>query len=295
MHKKFYTAKIDAMFKAIFCNPNNTELLKGLIEKCLGEKIEVIEIKSPEVVKKNIYEKGKVLDVLVYAGGRYINIEINSSYYNGVHRKNSAYIFNKYAEALKVGEDYLKMPEFIQIEFTNELPKNYPILGKYEYIDAKTKIKRVDNLVTYEYNISKIKEESKKGNRLYDFVAALDFNLEEIKKYCGDDEYMKKFSEELKRLNDDIEFTEFLSAEEEARKTQNTLINAAKSEGLEEGKKLGISEGRKLGIDEGKKLGIKKRNIEVAKNLLELQMKISDIVKATGLSEKEIKALNTEE
>ena len=295
MHKKFYTAKIDAMFKAIFCNPNNTELLKGLIEKCLGEKIEVIEIKSPEVVKKNIYEKGKVLDVLVYAGDRYINIEINSSYYNGVHRKNSAYIFNKYAEALKVGEDYLKMPEFIQIEFTNELPKNYPILGKYEYIDAKTKIKCVDNLVTYEYNISKIKEESKKGNRLYDFVAALDFNLEEIKKYCGDDEYMKKFSEELKRLNDDIEFTEFLSAEEEARKTQNTLINAAKSEGLEEGKKLGISEGRKLGIDEGKKLGIKKRNIEVAKNLLELQMKISDIVKATGLSEKEIKALNTEE
>ena len=84
---------------------------------------------------------------------------------------------------------------------------------------------------------------------------------------------MKKFSEELKRLNDDIEFTEFLSAEEEARKTQNTLINAAKSEGLE------------LGIKEGK--------TEIAKNLLKLQMKISDIAKATGLSEKEINALNT--
>ncbi len=153
-----------------------------------------------------------------------------------------------------------------------------------EYIDEKTKIKRVDNLVTYEYNISKIKEESKKGNRLYDFVAALDFNLEEIKKYCGDDEYMKKFSEELKRLNEDIEFTEFLSAEEEARKTQNTLINTAKSEGLEEGKKLGIDEGKALGISQGK--------IEVAKNLLKLQMKISDIAKATGLSEKEIKDLN---
>ena len=235
---------------------------------------------------------------MVYAGGRYINIEINSSYYNGVHRKNSAYIFNKYAEALKVGEDYLKMPEFIQIEFTNELPKNYPILGKYEYIDEKTKIKRVDNLITYEYNISKIKEESKKGNRLYDFVAALDFNLEEIKKYCGDDEYMKKFSEELKRLNDDIEFTEFLSAEEEARKTQNTLISAAKSEGLElgikEGKRLGISEGKKLGIDEGKALGISQEKTETAKNLLKLQMKISDIAKVTGLSEKEINALNTE-
>ena len=38
MQKKFYTAKIDAMFKAIFYNPKNTSLLKGLIEKCLGEK-----------------------------------------------------------------------------------------------------------------------------------------------------------------------------------------------------------------------------------------------------------------
>ena len=140
--------------------------------------------------------------------------------------------------------------------------------------------------MSIEYNISKIKEESKKGNKLYDFVAALDFNLEEIKKYCGDDEYMKKFSEELKRLNDDIEFTEFLSAEEEARKTQNTLISAAKSEGLEEGKKLGISEGKALGISQEK--------TEIAKNLLELQMKISDIAKVTGLSEKEINALNAE-
>ena len=101
---------------------------------------------------------------------------------------------------------------------------------------------------------------------------------------------MKKFSKELKRLNDDIEFTEFLSAEEEARKTQNTLINAAKSEGLE----LGIIQGKKLGIDEGKVIGISQGKIEVAKNLLDLQMKISDIVKATGLSEKEINALNTE-
>ena len=113
---------------------------------------------------------------------------------------------------------------------------------------------------------------------------------------------MKKFSEELKRLNDDIEFTEFLSAEEEARKTQNTLINAAKSEGLElgikEGKKIGIDEGKKLGIDEGKKLGIyegkAEEKTEIAKNLLKLQINISDIAKATGLSEKEINALNTE-
>ena len=59
------------------------------------------------------------------------------------------------------------------------------------------------------------------------------------------------------------------------------MISAAKSEGLE------------LGIKEGKALGISQEKTEIAKNLLKLQMKISDIAKATGLSEKEINSLNT--
>ena len=79
---------------------------------------------------------------------------------------------------------------------------------------------------------------------------------------------MEKFKKEVSKLNTDIEFTEFLSAEEDAKKVHNTLIGEA----LEKGKK--------------------EEKIEIAKNLLGLQMKISDIVKATGLTEKEIMALN---
>ena len=271
MQKKFYTAKNDAMVKAIFCNPKNTNLLKSLIEKCLNIEVKIIEIKSPAIIKENIYEKGKVLDVLVYADDRLINIEMNSNYYSGLSNKNSAYIFNKYTNRVRTGERYKNMPDVIQIEFTSGLPKYYPILGRYQYIDPDTRILKAEGLITYEYNIDKIKKICYNGNRKYDFIAALDFDLNEIKKYCGDDNYMEKFSNELKKLNEDVEFTEFLSAEEDAIKTQNTLIYNAKEEGLKQGEK--------------------EKAIQIAKNLLGLQMKPSDIANATGLSEKEVAKL----
>ena len=45
------------------------------------------------------------------------------------------------------------------------------------------------------------------------------------------------------------------------------------------------------GKEEGREEGIKIRNIDIARNLLNLKISISDIVKATGLTEKEIKNL----
>ena len=49
---EFYTAKNDLVFKAIFCDVNNTFLLKTLIEKCLDTKIEILKLYPPEVIKK---------------------------------------------------------------------------------------------------------------------------------------------------------------------------------------------------------------------------------------------------
>ena len=80
---KFFTAKNDNVFKTIFCNENNTFLLKTLIERCLKIQIEIIEIHAPEKIKENIYAKGQILDVLVKMDNRLINIEVNSGFYDG--------------------------------------------------------------------------------------------------------------------------------------------------------------------------------------------------------------------
>ena len=98
---KFYTAKNDTVFKSIFCDEHNTFLLKTLMERCLKTKIEIIEVHSPEMIKKNIYAKGQVLDVLVKADDKLVNIEVNSGFYEGIYRRNLGYIGSKYSEELR--------------------------------------------------------------------------------------------------------------------------------------------------------------------------------------------------
>ena len=264
---KFYTAKNDNVFKSIFCDEQNTFLLKTLIERCLKEKVEIIEVHSPEVIKKNIYAKGQRLDVLVKVKGKLINIEVNSGYYDGMHRRNFGYIGEKYSEEVKAGENYLDMNEVIQINFTWGLPKKYPLLGEYPAIDINTKIKFVDNFDIYEYNMDKIKKLWYSGDKEYEFLAILDFDKEELEKVGSGDKYMTEFKKKIENLNDNREYKEFLSAEEDMRKTNNTFKEIGRREGIEENK------------------------IEIAKNLLKENVDINIISKTTGLPLSKIETL----
>ena len=78
---------------------------------------------------------------------------------------------------------------------------------------------------------------------------------------------MELFEKEVKRLNKDQKFTEFMSAEEEAKKLTNTLI------------------------EEAKDLGTKEATAKIAKNLLDQNVPLDNISKATGLSLDAIEAL----
>jgi len=72
---------------------------------------------------------------------------------------------------------------------------------------------------------------------------------------------------ELERVNEDPEFREFISAEEDNRKIENSLRRQYREEGLAEGHK------------------------SVAKKMLEKNISIEDIMDITGLSKEEIENL----
>ena len=82
---------------------------------------------------------------------------------------------------------------------------------------------------------------------------------------------MELFEKEVKRLNQNQKFTEFMSAKEEEEKLKKTLIEDAKNEGIE--------------------IGIQENKIEIAKNMLENNMNVKLISKLTELSISEIEAL----
>ena len=239
--KKFYKIKNDAMFKAIFCKEENKDILKWLIEDAIDKKIEIISIDVPELIKKNIYVKGKTLDVLVSSEDRLIDIEVNTNIDNNLRRRNVSYIFSKYSEVSKIGESYTNMPEVIQINLTSS--EFIPMVSKYTLYDKNNKTNYIDNLTIFEYNISKIKEVCYNKPSKYSLMSMLDCNLEELENIKGD-EMMDKVVRETKYLNEDTDFVKFMSVEEEDR----LYINTWKAEGKRDGIKEGIREGKKEGI-----------------------------------------------
>ena len=266
--KKWYKGYIDAMFKAIFCDEKNEYLLKWLIEKCLGKEVKIIKIIKPEIIKPNIYVKNKTLDVLLEVDREIINLEINSGYYDGLHERNASYIFSKYSEEVKIGKVYDKMTKFYQINFTRGLSLKYPLLGIYNITDNDTKINFIDNLTIFEYNIDKIHDACYNDNDMtYDYVAMLDSTEEELEKICKGERHMEDYKENIKRLNENKRFTDWISEEEDARKVTNTLIQNAKEEGIKENK------------------------IEIAKKMISKKIKVKDIIDITGLSKDEINNL----
>ena len=92
-----------------------------------------------------------------------------------------------------------------------------------------------------------------------------------------------KIIEELERLAmDDIFKVEY---DEEAvfKKTQNTIKFSAEERGREEG--------LKEGLEQGKEKGKETATLEIAKNLLQIDMPMDKISKATGLPVEELKKL----
>ena len=272
MKKKFYKGKTDAMFKAIFCDSKNKDLLERLLSEATGKKMEVISIKSPELIKTNVYVKGKTMDVLVKTDDGLCNIEVNSYSDIFLHRRNMAYISNRYGNGLESGKSYDEMKNFIQINLTSEGDTDIPPYEKYLVKGDLTNREYVDNLIIYEFNLPKLK---KACYNEYKFIALLDCGEDELKTLCEGDKEMEKFEKEVHRLNDDEEFFRLMTDEEENETLKNTYIGR----------------GFKQGVEQGEKSGKQKRNIEIAIEMIKKGMDTITISEITGLTEEEINNL----
>ena len=56
---KFYNARNDKVFKAIFADPSDTELLETLLNLTFNTKVKDIKFDNPELLKRNVFERAK--------------------------------------------------------------------------------------------------------------------------------------------------------------------------------------------------------------------------------------------
>ena len=278
---KFYTCRNDRAFKEVFLNPNNSDLLKALLEFILKIKIDKLEVKKTELLSGNVNVKDKRVDAIVHTGNKKIEIEINSQYEKYLNPRNMAYICNTYQSHTLVGKEYNQQTDIVQVNLTWGLGKNNDEMKIYKIMNEKGEL-YVKNFIIYEINMdyydkiwySKNKEEIKKNQ----YMIMLDLDKKELEN-MQKDKIVDKYITKVTIVNDDPEFQKYMSEEEDKRKIQNSLLSEAKETGYTSGINDGISKGEN------------KKSIEIAKNLLSMNMSLEDISKATGLLIEEINKL----
>ena len=278
---EFYTCRNDRAFKEVFLKPDNSDLLKALLEFILKIKIDKLEIKKTELLSGNVNIKDKRVDAIVHTGNKKIEIEINSQNKDYLHTRSTAYICNIYQSNASVGDTYNEDTDIIQVNLTWGLGRNNEEMKIYKIMNEKGEL-YVKNFIIYEINMdyydkiwySKNEDEIKKNQ----YMIMLDLDKKELKS-MPKDKIVDKYITNVTIVNDDPEFQKYMSEEEDKKKIQNSLLSEAKEEGISQG----ISQGYTSGINDGIK--------QTAKNLLLMNMPIEDISKATGLSIEEINKL----
>ena len=156
--KKFYNGLNDAVFKAIFCNKNNYDLLKRLILETTNLDVTIKDVSVKELPKHQIQVKGKTLDVICETeDNKIINIEINNYAAKFLRNRNFGYGAQIYSDSLKVGETYDKMPDIYQVNLTTT-KEDIPDYEEYKLMGKRYGKLYVENFTIYEYNLTKIKE-----------------------------------------------------------------------------------------------------------------------------------------
>ena len=281
---EFYTCRNDRAFKEVFLNPNNSDLLKALLEFILKIKIDKLEIKKTELLSGNVNIKDKRVDAIVHTGNKKIEIEINSQNKDYLHTRSTAYICNIYQSNASVGDTYNEDTDIIQVNLTWGLGRNNEEMKIFKIMNEKGEL-YVKNFIIYEINMdyydkiwySKNEDEIKKNQ----YMIMLDLDKKELKN-MPKDKIVDKYITNVTIVNDDPEFQKYMSEEEDKKKIQNSLLSEAKEEGISQG----IEQGYTSGINDGIK--------QTAKNLLSMNMPLEEISKATGLSIEEINEISNE-
>ena len=279
-----YEGTLDSVFKAIM--GKCLLYLGDLISKLTGlDKDFIIKnFKEQNVEYKiaNALEKKKVSDFIFTLPGFIINLECNREYWEGLIERNDAYFCKIKAELLSKGEEYSKKIKVIQINF--DMFDNFEeCLGKENI--SKFYMKNNENIIETEtsekIHIDMMKSYNKylNGEELTKLdkelvILMLDDYLE-IKKIAEGDEELMEVAKRLYELTDNIDNIGLYDPEKRRKEEEALKIeyhsNIAREEGIEQ--------------------GAKEKEKSIAKNLLNIGMPIKDIMKATGLSKKQLNML----
>jgi predicted transposase/invertase (TIGR01784 family) len=198
-----------------------------------------------------------------------------------------------YSVQLKRSDNYhllnpviaLSIVDFDMFEENKNVITNFKLLEKKQFINYSDDIELIFiELPKFNKELNELKEITDQW--IYFVKNAGDLNLipNEL------DDTIKLALESVNEATLTTEELELQHKRKEFIYIQNSSIKLAEEQGLKQGIKQGIEQGVKQGIERGVEQGIEQRNLEIAKNLLDV-LDDKTIAQKTGLAAEKIKML----
>ena len=262
---KILRPKLDIIFKSIFGNDNNAEIITELISVILNipkSTIKEITIMNVEIPNEEYEQKFGRLDLRIKVNKNdkieIISIEIQVLTDKDYRERTLWYWSKNFSTQLKTGEPYSNLPKVICINIINfNLFKCKDYRSKFLLTEEKRKELLTDKIEIYFLELRKFRKYLKKKRKkntdpitaLEKWLAFIDIEKEgdlmELEKTLSkDDETLNKAIVILKTLSGDEKTRELAFLKEQRLHDEASAIKNAEDIGISKGIKRGIKQGK---------------------------------------------------
>jgi len=273
MTKLEFTLKNDALFKMLFVQ--YPELLRLLVASSLAIKHESIgqfEIKNPEMPSEFVRGKFCQLDINMAVDGQRVDLEVQVKNRGNYPER---VLFNwarLYSTALGRGKKYHELPITVIISIID-----FPLFDCEEFhsefvpLEVTRHTPLTDRMRLHFFELSKLPSSVDTADDLKLWLTLFNANTEEdlAKLEALGVPFMSQAIEAMRSISASPEFREIARQREIARLNEASALHYARQEARHEEK------------------------LEVARNALQMNMSISDVVKLTGLTREEVESLRS--
>ena len=297
MQQSLLSRKTDIVFRKIFGDANNTDILASFLQAVLdlpASEYERIEIDDPHLLPDIPGDKLGILDVKLHTrSGNVVDIELQLLNTPAFRKRIIFYTARMLAEQIKAGEDWRSIERAISIVITDFvlINENESYYNRYRLYDNKTGSEFTNAI---EINVLELPKLSQKqdDSELWEWLRFLNSeNEEELTMLAENNLAIKKAVGVLRELSADERTRMIAEREEKARRDELTRMRGAEEKGFDRGVGVGVERGRKEGREEGREEGLLEGKKQIAKNMIIAGLSTDAIIQMTGLSAKDIEEL----
>ena len=268
--EKIVMLKLDIIFKRVFGNEKNTEIIAGFISDMLDiprEKITKVVIKNVELPPEEIDQKFSRLDLNLYVDGRKINIEMQVNKESAYKERTLFYWAKLYSDDLDSGEDYSALSQTICVNIINfnlfdcENYHSHFMLKEKERDEIMT-----EKLAIHFFELKKVGK-YKRNKRMEDWLTLINAETEgdlmALQQNTSIPEIQKTIVI-LREMSADEKIREEARRREKRLHDEATALNHARKEGIAEGEARGREAERASIADTMRKNGFTEEQIKLA-------------------------------